>query len=42
MVMGEKESVQDFLTRVTHILSQMKSYGEIVNSEKFVSKVLRI
>ena len=38
--MDEKESVQDFLSRMTHIVSQMKSYGENVSSEKIVSKVL--
>ncbi|KAL8126682.1 hypothetical protein AgCh_013810 [Apium graveolens] len=39
--MGEKESVQTYLSRVTEIVSQMRSYGEEISNETIVSKVLR-
>ena len=39
--MGEKDSVQDYLSKMTEILNQMKSYGEKIGQEKIVSKVLR-
>lgn len=39
--MGEKESVQTYLSKVTEIVSQMKSYGERISNEDVVSKVLR-
>lgn len=39
--MGDKESVQNYLSRVTEILSQMRSYGENFSKETTVSKVLR-
>lgn len=41
LTMGEKESVQNYLSRVTEIVSQMRSYGENINNETIVSKVLR-
>lgn len=37
----EKETVQSYLSRVSGIVNQMKSYGEIIENEKVVSKVLR-
>ncbi|GKC21964.1 retrovirus-related pol polyprotein from transposon TNT 1-94 [Tanacetum coccineum] len=39
--MKDKESVQDYLSRVSGIVNQMKSYGENVTDEVTVSKVLR-
>lgn len=39
--MGEKESVQTYLSKVTEIVSQMKSYGERISNEDVVSNVLR-
>ncbi|XP_074298520.1 uncharacterized protein LOC141629410 [Silene latifolia] len=39
--MGETEKVQSYLSRVTDIVSQMRSLGEVMNSETIVSKVLR-
>lgn len=39
--MGDKESVQNYLSRVTEIVSQMRSYGETISSETVVSQVLR-
>lgn len=41
LTMGEKESIQDYLARVTEIVSQMRSYGEDISNEIVVSKVLR-
>ncbi|XP_075076448.1 uncharacterized protein LOC142163093 [Nicotiana tabacum] len=41
LFMKNNESVQDFLSRVTGIVSQMKSYGEEVSDETVVAKVLR-
>ena len=39
--MKEKEFVQEFLSRVSGIVNHMKTYGENVNNETVVSKVLR-
>ncbi|GJU91600.1 integrase, catalytic region, zinc finger, CCHC-type containing protein [Tanacetum coccineum] len=39
--MKDEESVQDYLSRVSAIMNQMKSYGENVTDEVIVSKVLR-
>ncbi|GJZ80946.1 hypothetical protein Tco_0645940 [Tanacetum coccineum] len=39
--MKDEESVQDYLSRVSTIMNQMKSYGENVTDEVIVSKVLR-
>ncbi|KAK3029566.1 hypothetical protein RJ639_038455 [Escallonia herrerae] len=39
--MKSDESVQDFLSRVSGIVSQMKSYGEKLDDEIVVAKVLR-
>ena len=41
LAMKEKESVQDFLPRVSGIVNHMKSYGEDVSTETVVCKVLR-
>lgn len=41
LVMKEKESVQVFLSRVSGLVSHMKTYGENVSEETIVSKVLR-
>ncbi|XP_042019053.1 uncharacterized protein LOC121766887 [Salvia splendens] len=38
--MGEKETVQNYLSRVTEIVSQMGSYGESISDEQVVGKVL--
>ncbi|VVB15888.1 unnamed protein product [Arabis nemorensis] len=37
----EKESIQEYLARVSAIVNQMKSYGEFLSNESIVSKVLR-
>ena len=41
LFMKSNESVQDFLSRVTEIVSQMKSYGEHLPDHIIVAKVLR-
>ncbi|GAV79032.1 UBN2 domain-containing protein, partial [Cephalotus follicularis] len=41
LFMKNVETVQDFLSRVTPIVSQMKSYGEEISDETVVAKVLR-
>lgn len=40
--MGETESIQNYLAKVTEIASQMKSYGENISNEIVESKVLRM
>lgn len=40
LVMGDKESVQNYLSKVTNIVSQMRCYGEKISNEDVVSKVL--
>ena len=42
LAMKDKETVQEFFSRVTAIVSQMKTYGEDVNDQTVVGKVLRI
>lgn len=37
----EKEAMQKYLSRVSGIVNQMKSYGETIDNERVVSKVLR-
>ena len=37
LIMQEKESVQEFLTRVSGIVNHMKSYSENVSTETIVS-----
>ncbi|CAH9132625.1 unnamed protein product [Cuscuta epithymum] len=39
--MKDKESVQDYLSRITNIVQQMKSYGEDIKPQQVVSKVMR-
>ena len=39
--MKHNESVQEYLARVSSIVSQMRSYGEKVTDETVVTKVLR-
>lgn len=41
LMMGEKETVQSYLSRVTEIVSQMRIYGENISNEQIVGKVLR-
>ncbi|KAH0724802.1 hypothetical protein KY284_000667 [Solanum tuberosum] len=41
LFMKNNESVQDFLSRVSGIVSQMKSYGDEIGDKIVVSKVLR-
>lgn len=41
LVMQEKESVREFLTRVSGIVNHMNSYGENVSTETIMNKVLR-
>ncbi|KAL9448075.1 hypothetical protein AB3S75_015529 [Citrus x aurantiifolia] len=40
-VMQEKESVQEFLTRVSGIVNHMKSYGENVSTETIMNKLIK-
>uniref|UniRef100_A0A803MXR3 Retrovirus-related Pol polyprotein from transposon TNT 1-94-like beta-barrel domain-containing protein n=1 Tax=Chenopodium quinoa TaxID=63459 RepID=A0A803MXR3_CHEQI len=37
----KKESMQQYLSKVSGIVNQMKSYGELLSNERVVSKVLR-
>nr|XP_004509502.1 uncharacterized protein LOC101510098 [Cicer arietinum] len=39
--MEDKETINDYVTRVTRLGNQMKSCGEVVSEQNFVSKVLR-
>ena len=39
--MKNNESLQNFLSRVTTIISQTKSYGEQLNDQTVVAKVLK-
>lgn len=39
--MKDKESIQEYLARVSAIVNQMKSYGEFPSTQSIVSKVLR-
>ncbi|CAH9116621.1 unnamed protein product [Cuscuta epithymum] len=39
--MKDKESIQDYISRLTSIVQQMKTYGEEVTSKQTVSKVMR-
>ncbi|KAL1212255.1 hypothetical protein V5N11_029751 [Cardamine amara subsp. amara] len=41
LVMNEKETIQEYLARVSTIVSQMRSYGDSLSNETIVSKVLR-
>lgn len=41
LVMCDKESIQNYLFKVTNIVSQMRSYGEKISNEYVVGKVLR-
>lgn len=41
LAMKEKEPVQNYLSRVSSIVNQMRSYGEIIGDETVVRKVLR-
>jgi len=41
LAMKEKESIQEFLARVSGVVSQMKPYRENLSNETIVSKVLR-
>ncbi|KAJ8629855.1 hypothetical protein MRB53_023178 [Persea americana] len=40
-LMKEKESVQEYLSRVSSIVQQMRSYGEEITNQHVVGKVLR-
>ena len=39
--MKDKESVQDYLSRVSGVVQQMKAFGEKMSNEHVVGKVLR-
>ncbi|XP_016475355.1 uncharacterized protein LOC107797034 [Nicotiana tabacum] len=41
LAMKDKESVQEFMSRVSGIVNHMKTYGESINNEIVVSEVLR-
>ncbi|XP_074263524.1 uncharacterized protein LOC141586251 [Silene latifolia] len=40
-LMGDKESVQDYLSRISGVVQQMRAYGENMSDELVVGKVLR-
>ena len=40
-LMGDKESVQDYLSRMSNVVQQMKAYGEKMTDEHVVGKILR-
>lgn len=40
-LMTDKESVQEYLSRVSTVVQQMRSYGETMTNEHVVGKVLR-
>ena len=39
--MEEKETINDYVTRITRLVNQIKSYGETVAEQNVVSKILR-
>ena len=39
--MKETESVKDFNSRVAEIVNQIKSYGDTIQKQKLVKKILR-
>jgi len=41
LAMREKGSIQEFLSRVSEIVSQMKTYGEVISNQTVINKVLR-
>ena len=40
--MKENETVQEFFSKVAAIINQMKGYGDNINDQKIVEKILRI
>ncbi|XP_074310475.1 uncharacterized protein LOC141646503 [Silene latifolia] len=40
-LMSDKESAQDYLSRVSRVVQQMRAYGEKISDEQVVGKVLR-
>ncbi|XP_074299618.1 uncharacterized protein LOC141630758 [Silene latifolia] len=40
-LMNDKESVQEYLSRMTEVVQQMKAYGEEMTNEHVVGKILR-
>ncbi|XP_074265187.1 uncharacterized protein LOC141587611 [Silene latifolia] len=40
-LMSDKESAQDYLSRVSRVVQQMRAYGEKISMSKVVGKVLR-
>ena len=40
-LMREKEKVQDYLSRISRIVQQMRSYGEEISDKHVVGKILR-
>ncbi|XP_074276965.1 uncharacterized protein LOC141600620 [Silene latifolia] len=40
-LMNDKESVQDYLSRMTEVVQQMKAYGEEMTNEHVVGKIMR-
>ena len=41
LLMKGNESVQDYITRVSIIVNQMKTFGEDISDQKVVEKILR-
>ncbi|XP_050875937.1 uncharacterized protein LOC127079600 [Lathyrus oleraceus] len=39
--MEDKETINDYITRITRLINQIKSYGETILEQNVVSKVLR-
>ena len=42
IAMKYNESVKEFFDRVTTIINQIRSYGDIIEGKKFVEKILGI
>ena len=41
LTMKETESVKDFNSRVAEIVNQIKSYGDTIQEQKLIEKILR-
>lgn len=39
--MNDSESIQNFLTRITSIVNQIRNYGDTIEDKRIVEKVLR-
>lgn len=39
--MKESESIQNYFTRISSIINQIQSYGDIIQDKKIVEKIFR-